>query len=186
MNKTRLWAALAAPACLLAMTACDASLKGSTVKGVCDYAPASKPPSAKLSKEQRSHAETIVLKAAEMKIPRRAAEVAMTAALQESSLRNDAVGDNGSAFGLFQMRPVINGKRTHWGSYGEVTNPDYAAGKFYRVLKKVDGWELMSHAQAAQKLDRSADGSLYQDNVRHAKKIVARIAWQKCRAAKSA
>jgi peptidoglycan DL-endopeptidase CwlO len=183
MNIKYLRVAVLAPACVLTLTACaglDANA-AANVSGICDYAPASKP-SGKLglSASQKGHAETIVLKGAEMGMPRRAAEVAVTAALQESSLDNNSTGDGGSAFGLFQMRPVINGRKTSWGSYSQVMDPDYAAEKFYKVLRKVDGWQYMSQAAAAQAVEKSADGSLYRDNVNHAKKIVKWIAREQC------
>lgn len=186
---TRIVAALAAPA-VLALVACQpvAGSAGS-VGTICDYAPASKPTGKiGLSRTQKGHAETIINKAAEMGLRQRAAEVAITAALQESSLRNDGppgdVETGYPAYGLFQMRPVIDGKRTEWGTYFQVTNPDYAAEKFYKVLTKVDGWRFMSHAAAAQAVEKSADGSLYRDDVDRAKKIVSRIAWEQCQATK--
>lgn len=182
MNK-KILAALAAPACLLALTGCKglAANASGPVSGVCDYAPRKKP-SKKigLTSKQKGYAETIILKGAEMGMPHKAAEVAITAALQESTLNNDVPpGDGGTAFGLFQMRPMYG-----WGSHAEVMNPDYSSQKFYKVLKKVKGWQFMSHADAAQAVERSADGSLYRDNVSHAKKIVARVSWEQCKKVK--
>jgi hypothetical protein len=55
-------------------------------------------------------------------------EVALMAAMQESSLRNLPGGDRDSA-GLFQMRPSQG-----WGSYAQVTDPVYASDKFFRTL----------------------------------------------------
>lgn len=190
MRNPRLWVAVVAPACLLTLTACKGmeTSASADVSGVCDYAPDTKPSSKiGLSASQKGHAKTIVLKGAELRMSQRAAEVAITAALQESSLRNDVVGDESTgypAYGIFQMRPIIGGKQTSWGSHAEVTNPGYAAEKFYKVLKKVDGWQFIPHADAAQAVEKSADGSLYRDDVSHAKKIVKRIAWEQCGSSK--
>ena len=184
MKNIRSWVAVMAPACMLALAGCQGLEASAGVSGICDYAP-SKKPSGKLglTSSQKGHAETIVLKGAGMGMPQQAAEVAVTAALQESSLDNSSTGDESTgypAYGLFQMRPIIGGKKTSWGSYDQVTDPDYAAEKFYKVLRKVEGWQYMSHAAAAQAVEKSADGSLYEDNVKHAIKIVKWIAWEQC------
>lgn len=185
MRKIDLRVALAGPVCLLALTACKGlavpvAPAAAEVSGLCDYDYSKPSGRLGLNASQKRHAETIVLKGAELHMPQKGVEVAVTAALQESTLDNSVVGDHGSAFGLFQMRPIINGKRTNWGSYRQVNNPKYAAEKFYRVLQAVKGWQNMSHADAAQAVEASADGSLYRDNVKPARRIVRWVAWERC------
>lgn len=169
--------ALAALPAALALTACQ-DVGGTTA---CGYAPSFKPSSnIGLDSEQRGHAATIVAVGAALGMQRRAVDIAITAALQESSLRNDATGDpNASgeptAFGLFQMRPMHG-----WGTHGEVMDPEYAAAKFFKVLRKVKGWKSMSLADAAQAVEKSRDGSLYRDNQDHARRIVDFVSYRMC------
>jgi hypothetical protein len=69
--------------------------------------------------------------------------------MQESSLRNLNHGDRDS-LGLFQQRPSQG-----WGTPAQVTDPAYAARKFYDGLDEVDGWERLPLWQAAQAVQRS-------------------------------
>lgn len=81
--------------------------------------------------------------------------IALMAAMQESSLINTKGGDRDSA-GLFQMRPSMG-----WGTYAQVTNPTYAARKFFSVLKGVKGRNKMTPTQAAQAVERSGTPGAY-------------------------
>lgn len=81
--------------------------------------------------------------------------VALMAAMQESRLTNDKGGDRDSA-GLFQMRPSMG-----WGTYAQVTDPQYASKKFYSVLLRVKNRNSMSMTQEAQAVERSATPSAY-------------------------
>lgn len=73
--------------------------------------------------------------------------------MQESSLINRPDGDLDSV-GLFQQRPSQG-----WGSPAQLVDPVYASKAFYAALVKVPGWEALSVAQAAQRVQ----GSLYPD-----------------------
>lgn len=189
MYKRALMAAPVLLAAGAALTGCkiepirSASFDTKSVKGVCDYAPASKPPKSylkvvggeKLNSTQVGHAKTIVAVGAKKHMPRRAVEVAITAVSQESMFDNGTVGDHGTAFGLFQMRPMYG-----WGSYSKVTDPVYAAGKFYNVLKGVDGWRYKSLSGAAQAVEKSGDGSNYVKHEKYAQRIVDYVAYSLC------
>ncbi|MFE3579060.1 peptidoglycan DD-metalloendopeptidase family protein [Streptomyces vinaceus] len=59
----------------------------------------------------------------------RAAVVGIATAYQESRLQNLQGGDSDSA-GLFQQRPSMG-----WGTHTQVTDPHYAAAKFFSTLK---------------------------------------------------
>jgi hypothetical protein len=89
-------------------------------------------------------------------LPARAVTVAYAAALQESKLQNLPYGDRDSV-GVFQQRPSQG-----WGPRSDLENPVYATSKFFGALAKVPGYQRMPIYQAAQAVQRSADGFAYQ------------------------
>lgn len=108
-----------------------------------------------LSVEQAGNAATIAGVGSALGMPDHAVTVALATSLQETGLRNLPGGDRDSA-GLFQQRPS-----QEWGTYEQVTDPVYAAGAFYRKLRTEPHWPTLDVADAAQLIQRSADGSLY-------------------------
>jgi hypothetical protein len=110
----------------------------------------------RLDPEQAGHAATIAAVAHRRDLPERAVTVALATALQESKLRNLTGGDRDSV-GLFQQRPSQG-----WGTPAQLRDTRYAAKEFYRHLVKVDGWETLPVAVAAQEVQRSAQGSAYE------------------------
>jgi hypothetical protein len=111
---------------------------------------------ATLEPEQMANAATIAAVGIRRGLPTRAVVVALATAMQESKLHNLAGGDRDS-IGLFQQRPSQN-----WGTPQEVADPRYAAGAFYSALVRIKGWQDRPVAEAAQAVQRSADGSAYQ------------------------
>lgn len=109
-----------------------------------------------LSPEQMANAATIAAVGIRREMPERAVVVALATALQESRLRNLPDGDRDS-IGLFQQRPSMG-----WGTPQEISDPRYAAGKFYDSLRKVRGWQQMRITEAAQHVQRSAHPEAYQ------------------------
>jgi len=105
--------------------------------------------------EQMGNAATIAAVGLRRGLPTQALVVALATAQQESKLENLSGGDRDS-IGLFQQRPSQG-----WGTPDQLGNPRYAAGKFYDALLKVRGWQQMGVAQAAQAVQKSADGSAY-------------------------
>jgi hypothetical protein len=105
--------------------------------------------------EQMANAATIAAVGIRRKVPTQGIVVALAAAEQESKLANLRGGDRDS-IGLFQQRPSQG-----WGTPDQLGDPRYAAGKFYDALLKVTGWQQLSVAQAAQAVQKSADGSAY-------------------------
>ena len=100
---------------------------------------------------QVRNAQTIVAVGRQKGIPPYGWLVAVAAAMTESRLENIAYGDRDSV-GLFQMRPSMG-----WGTSAQLTDPVYAAGKFYDVmLDEVPRWQSMSVNDAAQAVERSA------------------------------
>jgi hypothetical protein len=110
---------------------------------------------APVSEEQRRNAAVIVAVGKQMQVPDRGLWVALATAMQESTLRNINYGDRDS-LGLFQQRPSQG-----WGSPAQVTDPGYAATRFYERLLLVPGWEQMPLWEAAQTVQRSAFPTAY-------------------------
>lgn len=114
--------------------------------------------SVSLDNTQAGNAATIAAVGKARGLPPRAVVVALATARQESKLRNLTYGDRDS-LGLFQQRPSMG-----WGTADQVSDPVYAAGKFYSVLTKVKNWQTLDVGVAAQSVQHSADpgGSSYQ------------------------
>ncbi len=108
-----------------------------------------------LEPEQTANAAVIAAVGSSRGLPPHAVTVALAAALQESKLRNLPYGDRDS-LGLFQQRPSQG-----WGTPRQISDPRYAAARFYAHLVAVRGWQDLPVADAAQKVQRSADGSAY-------------------------
>jgi hypothetical protein len=104
---------------------------------------------------QVQHASTINAVGLARALPERARIIALATAFQESQLRNLPNGDRDS-LGLFQQRPSQG-----WGTVKQISDPVYAAGKFYDALLAVDGWQHMSLTAAAQAVQYSAFPNAY-------------------------
>ena len=108
-----------------------------------------------LNASQTANAATIAAVGIRRRLPERAVIIALATALQESKLENLTSGDRDSV-GLFQQRPSQG-----WGSPEEISDPRYAAGRFYSALTRVRGWEKMRITVAAQRVQRSAYPEAY-------------------------
>jgi hypothetical protein len=108
-----------------------------------------------LEPEQATNAATIAAVGLRRGLPPHAVTVALATALQESKLHNLEYGDRDSV-GLFQQRPSQG-----WGTAAQIRDPRYAAGRFYARLVTIRGWQTLPVAEAAQLVQRSADGSAY-------------------------
>lgn len=104
---------------------------------------------------QAANAATISAVSVRRGLSDHAVSVALATALQESKLHNLPYGDRDSV-GLFQQRPSQG-----WGPRAKLLDPYYAASAFFAHLTRVPGWQTMSVAEAAQAVQRSADGSAY-------------------------
>jgi hypothetical protein len=105
---------------------------------------------------QAADASIIAGVAARDRLPRKALTVAYATALQESKLENLNYGDRDSV-GIFQQRPSEG-----WGTTAEIEDPAYAAGVFFKALVKIPGWKKLPVDVAAQDVQRSADGTAYE------------------------
>jgi hypothetical protein len=108
-----------------------------------------------LTAEQAANAATIAAVGLRDGMDERAVAVAITTAMQESELLNVDYGHDDS-LGLFQQRPSMG-----WGTEEEVQDPVYASYKFYEKLRRTDGWQDMTLAEASQAVQVSAYPDLY-------------------------
>lgn len=109
--------------------------------------------------DQARNAATIADVAVYDHLPERALAIAYATALQESKLANLDYGTSDSV-GLFQQRPSQG-----WGSAQDLQNPVYAAQAFFEsgpsALTRIHDYTSLSIAEAAQRVQHSADGSAY-------------------------
>jgi hypothetical protein len=108
-----------------------------------------------LDTQQAAIAATIAGVAHQQALPSRAVTVAYAAAMQESKLHNLGYGDRDSV-GVFQQRPSEG-----WGPASKLRDPVYATTKFFNALTRVQGYQSKPVYQAAQAVQRSADGYAY-------------------------
>jgi hypothetical protein len=109
-----------------------------------------------LSVSQAGIAATIAGVASRDDLPTRAVAIAYATALQESKLANLHYGTMDSV-GVFQQRPSEG-----WGTAREIENPVYATSRFFAALVQVPRYRHLPIDQAAQDVQRSADGSAYE------------------------
>jgi hypothetical protein len=122
-----------------------------------------------LSTEQAENASIIAAVGVRRAMPARAVSIALATAFQESKLRNLDHGDRDS-LGLFQQRPSQG-----WGSSSQITDPYYAANKFYDELQKVDGYQTMRITEAAQKVQRSGFPEAYEEHAPDARALASAL-----------
>jgi hypothetical protein len=109
-----------------------------------------------LNPGQAGIAATIAGVALRDALPSEAVTVAYAAALQESKLQNLPYGDRDSV-GVFQQRPSEG-----WGTRSQLEDPVYASSKFFSALVSVPGYQQLPVYEAAQDVQRSADGYAYE------------------------
>lgn len=113
-----------------------------------------------LSREQLQNAALIYQVGKAMGLGTRDIQIGLITAMQESTLRNVNYGDRDS-LGLFQQRPSQG-----WGTPAQVTNPEYAARKFFTELKALGESRFdMSMTEAAQAVQRSAYPDAYAKHI---------------------
>jgi hypothetical protein len=111
-----------------------------------------------LALDQTQDASVIAAVGQRLGVPIFGIEVAEATAMQESKLENIDYGDRDS-LGLFQQRPSQG-----WGTAADIMNPVYSSTKFFQALVAVPNWKNLTLAQAAQAVQRSADGSAYTEH----------------------
>jgi hypothetical protein len=118
-----------------------------------------------LDTEQAANATTIAAVAGRMRLPDHAVTIAIATVLQESRMHNLPYGDRDS-LGLFQQRPSQG-----WGTPAQLLTPAFATEAFFRHLVKIDRWEHLPVAEAAQSVQHSFDGAGYAAWVEEARAI---------------
>lgn len=89
---------------------------------------------------------------------------AFSAGWVESRFRNLNYGDRDS-LGVFQQRPSQG-----WGTPAQVTNPEYAAGKFFEEAMRVS--QTGTPGQLAQRVQRSAYPLRYDEQIATSDKML--------------
>jgi hypothetical protein len=111
-----------------------------------------------LAIEQAAHAATVAGVAFQRRLPDHAVIVAFATVWQESQFYNLQFGDRDSV-GLFQQRPSME-----WGEAEELTDPVFASDAFYQELEQVPEYTELPVFEAAQAVQRSADGTYYEQH----------------------
>jgi hypothetical protein len=128
--------------------------------------------SAVVDLEQAHFASIIAGVAVRRGLPPRAASIALATAYQETGIRNLDYGDQDSV-GLFQQRPSQG-----WGTKKQLMDPDYAAGKFYDALVKINDWQTDDINDVAQKVQRSGHPEAYNDHETDARVLASALTGQ--------
>ncbi|REE95966.1 hypothetical protein [Thermomonospora umbrina] len=118
-----------------------------------------------LDLEQAANAATIAGVAFRKALPERAVVIAYATAIQESHIRNLPGGDRDSV-GIFQQRPSQG-----WGRVDQLRDPVYSTSKFFDGLVKVKDYLDRDLHDAAQQVQRSADGTAYAPHENRAKHL---------------
>ncbi|GAA2008532.1 hypothetical protein GCM10009799_40250 [Nocardiopsis rhodophaea] len=108
-----------------------------------------------LDVEQAANAATVNGVAFALDMPEDAVVIAYATVWQESKFFNIDYGDRDS-LGLFQQRPS-----QEWGEPEQIMDQVFATRSFYEELKEVPGYQEMPVYEAAQAVQRSADGFAY-------------------------
>jgi murein DD-endopeptidase MepM/ murein hydrolase activator NlpD len=119
--------------------------------------------------EQRSIAATALAVARTRSLPDRAVEIILAAGLVESGIhaRRYATEGTGDRDWLQQ--------RGSWGSEAQRANPEYAAGKFYDALVRVNGWQSRDPGSVAQAVQVSAFPGRYSTRMPEARRLLASL-----------
>ncbi|MEV6527114.1 M23 family metallopeptidase [Longispora sp. NPDC051575] len=128
-----------------------------------------------LSPPQLGHAKTIYDVSVQLRLPPKAAVIAISTALQETGLKNmanssvpeslaiphEGVGADHDSVGLFQQRPLPPAGAGSWGTVLELMTPTVSASKFYNKMVTVSGWQTLPVSQVAQAVQVSAFPDAY-------------------------
>jgi hypothetical protein len=145
---------------VIALAACDsASSAGTALPATsCPSEPvqAGKPvDGVTLSPAQIEDAHVIYRVSAGMRLPHRAAAIAIATSLQESSLVNKPYGTSDS-LGLFQQRPSQG-----WGTPAQLMDPVFASTRFLQALITIPGWQGLPLTTIAQDVQASGYPAAY-------------------------
>ena len=120
-----------------------------------------------------SCARAIVANVQARGLNQRAAVIAVTTAIAESSLHNYTVAVDADSLGLFQQRPSKG-----WGQPGELTDPRYSTQAFLSAMIRKhtgDGWMGGDIGQICQRVQGSAYPEAYGPEVHDAELMVVSL-----------
>ena len=120
-----------------------------------------------------SCARAIVLTVDARGLNQRAAVIALTAAITESTLHNYTVAVDHDSLGLFQQRPSMG-----WGQPGQLVDPGFATQAFLNAMlrKHPDGgWLTGDIGEICQRVQGSAYPAAYAPEMHDAQLLVARL-----------
>jgi hypothetical protein len=136
-----------------------------------------------LDPDQAAVASTMVGTVTRLRLPHRAAVLALAAGLQESKLTNLAPGDGDrDSVGVLQQRPsqgwgkITGATDTIAARTARLTDVGEATREFLVALVKVDNWQQLPLAEAIQAVQISADGSAYAQHEPEAVALTAALA----------
>ncbi|MFE5861661.1 hypothetical protein ACFQ77_14050 [Streptomyces virginiae] len=112
-----------------------------------------------------SCARAIVSAVEERGLPQRAAVLAVTTSIVESTLYNNPNMIDLDSVGLFQQR-------ANWGSFAQRMNPTWSTNAFLNQMLKVSNWETKPIGQVCQAVQISAYPGKYQTQAADAEIIV--------------
>lgn len=107
------------------------------------------------------------------KLVERAAIIAVTTAITESSLHDYTQADNGTSLGLYQQQTSEG-----WGSPAQVEDPVHSTNSFLNVMKQFypdNKWKSGDIGAICQAVQRSADPGAYDPEVKAATTIVGKL-----------
>ncbi|MGW7195614.1 hypothetical protein ACWGH9_05520, partial [Streptomyces chryseus] len=115
-----------------------------------------------------SCARAIVNAVQERGLSERAATIAVTTAIVESTLYNNPNMVDHDSVGLFQQR-------ANWGSFDQRMNPSWSTNAFLRQMLKVSDWETKPIGQVCQAVQISAHPDRYQIQAADGQRIVSAL-----------
>ncbi|TDC73229.1 hypothetical protein E1283_19750, partial [Streptomyces hainanensis] len=101
-------------------------------------------------------------------LPRRAAVLAVTTSIVETTLRNNPNMEDHDSVGLFQQR-------ASWGSFAQRMDPTWATNAFLNAMLTVSNWQTRPIGEVCQAVQRSAFPERYQPQAADGDRIVAAV-----------
>ena len=102
-------------------------------------------------------------------LPARAAVIAVTTAITESTLHNYTLAVDHDSLGLFQQRPSMG-----WGSPEQLLDPGFATGAFLDKMLR-GGWQVGDIGQISQRVQVSRFPAAYGPEATDARLIVGQL-----------
>ncbi|MFC5668531.1 peptidase M23, partial [Kitasatospora misakiensis] len=112
-----------------------------------------------------SCARAIVNAVQAQNLPQRAAVIAVTTSIVETTLRNNPNTEDHDSVGLFQQR-------ASWGSFAQRMDPTWSTNAFLKAMVRVSNWQTRPIGEVCQAVQISAFPGRYQPQAADAERIV--------------